>query len=99
MEGLIEGRIVHYVLNENDVKGIVKNRSSINLSNHGNSVMKGEHFPATIVRVFHNEFGSNEHGVNLQVFLDGNDSLWVTSVRFAEPADIKLGTWHWIERA
>jgi hypothetical protein len=64
----------------------------------GNHVMEGEHFPAIVVRVFSKEFG-DEPGANLQVFLDGNDSLWITSARFADPASIELGTWHWIEKA
>lgn len=58
--------------------------------------MAGEHFPAIITRVNFKEFG-DEPGCNLQVFLDGNDSYWVTSVKHNnDPLD--LGTWHWPER-
>ena len=103
MKGLIEGRIVHYVLTDEDAKqiNILYQASMIAKSRQhvGNNVMTGEHFPAIITRVFHNEFGNGEPGVNMQVFLDGNDSHWVVSKRFAQPAELKNGTWHWIEEA
>lgn len=98
MDGLIEGRIVHYVLAEGDVEEIKKSRSYTR-EHIGNPVMVGEHFPAIVTRVFPNEFGTGNPGVNLQVFLDGSDSLWVTSRHFAKPEDIEFGTWHWIEKA
>jgi hypothetical protein len=60
----------------------------------------GEHRPAIVVRVW------SEVGVNLQVFMDGaNDRVsgpgvvWATSVLYADPAEHKPRTWHWIERA
>ena len=46
----------------------------------GNPVNEGERVPMTITQVWPNEFGPNHLGVNGQAFLDGNDSLWVTSV-------------------
>lgn len=46
----------------------------------GNQVSNGERVPMIITQVWPNEFGPNHHGVNGQAFLDGNDSLWVTSV-------------------
>jgi hypothetical protein len=46
----------------------------------GNSLGEGERVPMMITQVWPNEFGPNHHGVNGQAFLDGNDSLWVTSV-------------------
>ncbi len=46
----------------------------------GNMVVEGERVPMIILQVWPNEFGRNHHGVNGQAFLDGNDSLWVTSV-------------------
>lgn len=103
MNGLVEGRIVHYVLTEEDAKEINILRYAAGIAKSkmhtGNLVVANEHYPAIIVRVFHNEYGQGEHGVNLQVFLDGNDSHWVCSRRFAEPADLKAGTWHWVEPA
>lgn len=107
MEGLIEGRVVHYVINDQDAIEI--NRRRVPGVGHGenwpagaqahvgNHVMAGEHFPAMVVRVFPHEFG-DEPGANLQVLLDGNDQFWATSIPFAEPEALRLGTWHWIEK-
>lgn len=96
MEGLTVGRIVHYVMSQNDANAILQNRSGA-----GNSFCNlpwvGQHYPAIIVAVFENEYGQNIPGVNLQVFMDGNDSHWVTSRKYSE--DKEHGTWHWIERA
>jgi hypothetical protein len=112
MDGLIEGRIVHYVMSDQDAQEVNRRRTDgasirdrinqdkwpIGAQAHiGNSVMAGEHFPAIVVRVWPREFGE-EPGVNLQVFLDGNDSLWVTSAKFATPESIELGTCHWPEK-
>jgi len=109
MEGLIEGRIVHYVLNDNDAGSVNQKRAaSFGYSpdapkgaqmHLGNRAMAGEHCPAIVVRVWPHEYGDDKPGANLQVFLDGNDSLWVTSAKFAEPEAIELGTWHWVEKA
>lgn len=43
----------------------------------GNEVEQGKVYPAMIVAVWGT---SAESAVNLKVFLDGNDELWVTSV-------------------
>jgi hypothetical protein len=54
----------------------------------GNPVAEGDEFPMVICRVW------SEATVNGQVFLDGNDTLWTSSVvEGTEP-----GTWHWPER-
>ena len=109
MDGLIEGRMVHYVISDMDAEAINRRRSDYMhnakvewpagaQAHVGNHVMAGEHLPAVVVRVWSGEFG-DEPGVNLQVFLDGNDQYWATSVRFAPPEEMKLGTCHWIERA
>jgi hypothetical protein len=92
MEGLIEGRIVHYVVNSSDVKAVNESREC----NHvfGNHMMAGEHFSAIVVRVL-----GEGSLVNLKVFLDGDDFLWATSRNFAEPAALGNGTWHWVEKA
>lgn len=61
----------------------------------GNPVREGQEFPLLITRVW----AEHEHGgkvaVNGQVFLDGNDVLWATSVVEGD----EPGTWHWPERA
>ncbi len=108
MEGLVEGRIVHYILGEEDTiqinrrrvpgAGHSKNWSMGAQAHVGNPVVKGEHYPAIVVKVWLHEFG-DEPGVNLQVFLDGNDSFWALSKRYSEPKNEELGTWHWIEKA
>lgn len=98
MDTIIEGRIVHYVITDEDALSINFKRRIYPSEIEGNTVVTGSHFPAIITRVFHNEFGEGNHGVNLQVFLDGNDSLWVKSVTFADPSELLLGTYHWPER-
>lgn len=104
MKGLIEGRIVHYVLREQDAQQITRRRLNGALpegwptgaqAHTGNPVVAGEHVPAIIVKVWPHEFG-DEPGVNLQCLLDGNDSFWVTSTRFDDSK--AEGTCHWIEK-
>lgn len=87
------GRIVHYMLSEADAENINRRRADrlayqANPYNdprvaqkptgfqvhHGNPATPGDVLPMLIVRVW------NEDVVNGQVFLDGNDTLWVTSV-------------------
>lgn len=58
----------------------------------GNDVVEGDTFPMLIVRVW----GDTEtSSVNGQVFLDGTDVLWVTSVSVGEGPH----TWSWPERS
>ena len=54
----------------------------------GNSVTAGEVFPMLIVRVWGSTVDS---AVNGQVFLDGNDVLWVTSTKVGDGP----GTFSW----
>jgi hypothetical protein len=57
----------------------------------GNWASPGDLYPCIIARVWPNEFGQDEPGINGQVFLDGNDTLWVTSAgEGTEP-----GQWSW----
>lgn len=107
MEGLTEGRMVHYVLDHNDVSRIEQLRYATvdprddvvprGVQIHmGNPVQAGEHCPMIVARLW--DRSSDGPGTcNGQVILDGNDSLWVTSVVY-DP-DGTPGTWHWIERA
>ncbi len=108
MEGLTEGRIVHYVLTDQDALEISRRRV-FNVGHApdwprgaqahvGNPPQVGIHCPAIVVAVWPREF-EDTPGVNLQVFLDGNDVLWKTSVEFKEAIENLPGTWHWIERA
>ena len=103
MDGLIEGRIAHYVLTESDVQIIKERRShadNIPIQDklkgvqyfQGNSVEVGQPCPMMIVKVW-----SPSGTINGKVFLDGADDYWVTSRQFSE--EPKPGTWHWIEKA
>jgi len=97
MEGLIEGRIVHYVVGESDVeqikhiKGEAHARGDKSVS--CNTPTAGEHLPMMITRVWNKETGY----VNGKVFLDGNFDYWATSRNFS--AEPQSATWHWIEKA
>lgn len=95
MQGMIAGRIVHYVLTAEDVDWIFDRRRSENIA--GNPVHEGIHVPAMMVQIFADEFGPGEHGVNLKCFLDGDDSYWVINRKHDESKT--FGTWHWIEKA
>ena len=104
MEGLIEGRKVHYVMTGQE-PGILGH-------------VAGRHRPAEVVRVLGDT--PKPGYANLRVSLDGaNDTwvivligrssdvpvqlelplmdLWATSVHYSE--DQEPGTWHWIEQA
>ena len=70
------GRIVQYTLSDQDAARITQARLR-DVMTEGNSVSAGDVFPMLITRVW----GSDPlAAVNGQVFLDGNDNLWVTSV-------------------
>ena len=81
------GRIVHYTLTDEQAKQVNKRRTDAHASglhnntaglsvHFGNSVAGGDVFPLLITRVW----GPSEtSAVNGQVFLDGNDPLWVMS--------------------
>ena len=86
------GRIVNYILTADDAIKINRRRTSaqsiferisagswpVGAQAHiGNSVTEGDVYPMLIVRVWGDEPTS---GVNGQVFLDGNDAYWATSV-------------------
>jgi hypothetical protein len=98
------GRIVHYRLTEQDATAI--NRRRVAGAGHqedwpmgaqahsGNGVRVGEVVPMIICIVWPNEHGPTHDVVNGQCFLDGNDSLWVTSVKEGTAA----GQWSWPPR-
>ena len=94
------GRIVHYRLSEDDAKQINRRRTTgqaiatriangiqgeqwpLGAQAHiGNEAHEGDTYPMLVTRVW----GPNaEAAVNGQVFLDGNDGLWATSVCVGE---------------
>lgn len=95
------GRIVHYVLDSTDVEMINRRRvprafDAVEGPQYhvGNTASEGDVLPMIICRVWE-PVGGVSAGVNGQVFLDGNDSLWVTSRKEGTAP----GTWHWPERA
>ncbi len=84
------GRIVHYTLTAQDAEQVNKRRKdaqenlekiredSIGYVLHvGNTATEGDVYPMLIVRCWGT---TPESSVNGQVFLDGTDTLWVTSV-------------------
>lgn len=78
------GRIVHYTLSQHDADEI--NRNRVDTAQSGNHAREGDVYPAMIVRIFGE---TPESAVNLQVFLDGNDTHWATSRTLGE------GAYHW----
>ncbi|MFJ2162352.1 hypothetical protein [Streptomyces sp. NPDC087856] len=78
------GRIVHYTLSQQDADEINRRRAYTPQS--GNTAIEGDVYPAMIVRIFGE---TPESAVNLQVFLDGNDSHWATSRTVGD------GPFHW----
>jgi hypothetical protein len=100
------GRILHYRLTEEDVAQITRRRTTgasiagrikeekwpLGAQAHiGNGHYSGQILPMIACVVWPNEYGPNYHGVNGQVFLDGNDTLWVTSIK----EGTENGTWEW----
>jgi hypothetical protein len=86
------GRIVLYTLSKQDADAQNKRRADAqkHLQDHrensngvqihvGNPLAEGDVYPMMIVRVWNP--GNAHSAVNGQVLLDGNDLLWVTSVK------------------
>ena len=101
------GRIVHYRLTADQAAQINLRRTNstsimerikvlawpLGAQAHmGNDAHEGDTFPALIVRTW---VGGPTSAVQLQVFLDGNDVLWATSVSVGDGP----GTWSWPPRA
>lgn len=97
------GRIVHYTLSEQDAEAINQRRADSRDSqiastrsgavvHSGNAVTSGDVFPLVITRVWADE-PTEDTAINGQVLLDGNDTLWVTSVQQGD------GARHWREPA
>lgn len=108
MEGLTEGRIVHYVLTAQDAQEVNRRRTSCAAiamrmadgrwpegaqAHIGNEAKAGDHCPMVIVRVW-----GTVGCVNGQVLLDGADTFWALS-RNPDNETRQPGTWHWIEKA
>jgi len=100
------GRTVLYKLTEADVAQIMRRRTTgtaiadrikeekwpLGAQAHiGNPHQAGQVLPMVVCVVWPNEYGPNYDGVNGQVFLDGNDALWVTSIKEGS----ENGQWAW----
>lgn len=88
------GRVVEYTLTEQDAEQIMRRRNDAKAAlaagtvgntgfvlHFGNDVAAGETYPLVITRAWGDKADS---AVNGQVLLDGNDTLWVTSVSQGE---------------
>jgi hypothetical protein len=93
------GRIVHLRLSEQCAKEINKRRTEACASriaatnsgaiiHHGNPANEGDIYPLLIIKIWSNS-PTEGTAVNGQVFLDGNDSYWATSVQQGDG----LGQW------
>jgi len=96
--GLIEGRIVHYVLSEEDCDVIERGRRNLLVDSLGNNVWygqtikPGDHCVAIVVRV-----RAVDNAANLRILLDGTDEHYRFGIYKGCESDLR-GTWHWIER-
>lgn len=104
------GRIVHYSLTAKDAESVNKRRQDAKDKRRGepedgvqlhvgNTVRVGDIFPLLVTRIW------SGTDVNGQVFLDGNDTLWVRSVSQAtiDPITgetaVVSGAWFWPPKA
>lgn len=80
------GRIVNYRMNDATCYNVMQQRQHEHI--FGNAPQRGEVYPAMIVRVWGQYPGAS---VQLQVFLDGPDTYWATSVYRGDDE----GQWSW----
>jgi hypothetical protein len=85
------GRIVHLRLSAECAKSINKRRSDARSSgisaansgaivHHGNDAREGDVYPLLITKIWSDK-PTDATAVNGQIFLDGNDSFWATSIQ------------------
>lgn len=90
------GRIVLVTINEGQAKSINGARTQAGIATKtGNTARAGDVFPMIIVRVWDDR---PDASVNGQIILDGNDSLWATSIPLASSPEQQFA-WRWPERA
>lgn len=83
MEGLTEGRIVHYVMPSGE------HRPAIVVHNWGEVYSD----PGTVNLTVFTDWTNDRHAMGVY----DKGLYWATSVKYSE--DKTEGTWHWIERA
>jgi len=83
------GRIVLYTLDEQDAQQVQHARLASTTAG-ANTAAAGSTFPAIVVKAW-----EDPDELNLQVFLDGPDTLWVTSI----PLGTGPRSWAWPPRA
>lgn len=71
------GRIVHITLSD-ECASYINTRRLTSGNIHGNPVSGGEVFPMMITKIWADEPTENT-AVQGQIFLDGDDTYWVTS--------------------
>lgn len=88
-------RFVLYTLSEHDAR-VVNGQREVASWRKGNEAHEGDVFPMLITRVWADWQGKvhPDSLVNGQVFLDGNDTLWATSVK----AGTGPNTYSWGDR-
>lgn len=86
------GRIVLYRLSDQDVAQARMDRQTSGSTKRGNPLSAGDIFPMMITKVWG---PTEESAVQGQVFLDGNDALWVTSRVQGD----EIGQWYGPPRA
>lgn len=101
MDEVTVGRIVLYTLTEEDAIVIEVHRAKCKHTDHrtdytithcaqGNPAHAGQQFPLLVTAVW------SPQTVNGQVFLDGNDTLWVTSRQLDKGSfPPESGKWSW----
>lgn len=77
------GQILYYCLTAQDAQRITGQRKSSYDTLRGNPVREGDEYPLIVTRAWDERSYPPSGAVNGQVLLDGNDSLWVTSVKEA----------------
>lgn len=100
------GRTVHYQLTEQDVIAINRRRADFvemmkksqwqpgAQAHVGAEAQIGETLPMVITKVHTNGTEGNDMRIDGQVFLNGNDTLWVKEIPFGDG----FGQWNWPER-
>lgn len=91
LQGLTEGRIVHYVLDEGPYKGQHRPAIVVRVWNQYTGYVNLQVFVDGT-----NDAPNNQHPSDIdQAYYNG--VMWVTSVCYSATKETR--TWHWIERA